>query len=74
MADTGCVEEVMVGVATILTTGGKTSGPARVIEPMAQAPPTEEPETRRKEIVPRRMRLTPKYFRTHGYTAGCPGT
>ena len=62
MADPRCVEKVMVDVATFLKTGAKTSGcrTTRVIEPMPQAPPTEEPETRRTEIVPRRIRLTPK--------------
>ena len=72
MADPKCLEKVTTGVTEFLRSGARTSDPARVIEPMPQAPRTEEPETRRRELVPRRLRLSPNDFETHGYTAGCP--
>ena len=72
MADPMCLEKVNMNVTEFLRSGARTSDPARIIEPMPQAPNTDEPEMRRQELVPRRMRLYPKDFETHGYTAGCP--
>ena len=43
-----------------------------VVEPIPKAPHSEEVETRRKELVPRRARLLKKDFAAHGYTEGCP--
>ena len=43
MPDRMCLEKVIMNVAEFLKSGARTSDPARIIEPMPQAPSTEEP-------------------------------
>ena len=66
MSDPMCLDKVTMNVTEFLKSGARTSDPARIIEPMPQAPKTDEPEMRRQGLVPRRMRLSPKDFESHG--------
>ena len=73
MADLACLEKITVSVTEYHKRGAKTtSNKTKVIEPMPTAPAIEEQESRRKEMVPRRVRLTIEDFQKHGYTEKCP--
>ena len=59
MADPTCLDQIEVSVTEYLKRGARTtSSKPKAIGPMPAAPEVEGPETRRKEMAPRRVRLT----------------
>ena len=73
MTDPECLDKKMVSVSEFLKNGAKaTNHEPKVVEPIPKAPHSEEVETRRKGIVPRRAILLKHDFEAHGYTEGCP--
>ena len=73
MTDPECLVKLKVSVSEFLKQGAKTTKhEPKVVEPIPKASHSEDVETRRKELVPRRARLLKKEFAAHGYTEGCP--